>query len=527
MDIALCIPELVAMIVEFAVGDARTSNSSTRNVRKDARALMLTSKIFSHFALNIIWEEVDGLQPLLSCVPSRFWVTRIEADARLSDQESKVPVLALRSDFGSRELENFEMYARRIKRLIVDLDNPKWFLKKTYVSLNAFQYLLEGHSHSGLSNLQEIDIHITDFSPRNVCIVPWLIQLSLKVINLTLQHSQAKGGVASMEPLFQAIYKICHKLQRLKLVDPNGTLELWDEKYQVLNIMRQTRLANFAISTPDLNYAILDTIGFNSYVTSLTIQLAPVMIESATFDRQIFPSLKNLSLRGCTLKGAQIFLTLLQNPRLVRLETITRISTVSQFATELPSYIAMISDLLPATTLSEIAFYSSGPATVRLDPLPYTSVYSQALRPLFKFVNMTCLNIYLPLDFSQLDDGLLEEIGIAWPQLEELKIEGSMGYSPTFSSLVNLSRQCQSLERMHFTFIDDFVPDWFEENDSRIAMLKHLSVGNAMIHNPEPAALALVKAFPLLKPEYIKPDYRLWDLTRNMTVYRSVRKRIL
>jgi hypothetical protein len=519
---ALHIPELVATIVEFAVEDASISSAAAE---RNARALMLTSKIFSHFALNFIWKKINSLVTLLSVITPDIWVERTEDNPVVPPGYDNQTVLAFSRCLNADEWERLDFYAKRIKRLQLELTYSKWSLRGTPVSSSALEYLFkDGRLVSILPNLHELEILLRDSNPRSGCVAPWLIQPSLKSIKLEMKPLQDENKTANLMPFFQAVFSICRKLKKLQIIDDKHGLEFWQGEYQVLDTIRKNKLIEFAINSRVSDCSVLNRLGFDSHITKLTIQLANGAMDTYRFpSSQMFPSLKCLVLEGNSWIKAQSFLAVVHKARLMGLSTRIKSPLGTALYMELASFIATASDSLDVAAVSEIEIFNLTPITEQ--QIPPCSAEHSLLRPFLRFVNMSYFKVSLSTVFDENCNEFTEEMAKAWPRLEQLMICGVKGYQPKFSSLVNLSRQCPSLWRIQVQPRDDFVPDWYEENDKRVASLTHLSVFHATIRDPKAAALSLVKAFPLLNPGRITSSTMSmfsWDVVKDyMTLYRE------
>jgi hypothetical protein len=531
MQEALRLPEIVGLIVESVLendytymykGHVGSYRSSDKRRLKKARALMLTSKVFSHFALNHLWREITGIQQLLSPIPSDIWTISQEIIPNFPHGHREGPALVLKRPLRSNEWERFDFYAKRIKRIHFRYHSDHWSNKKdgACFSPTIFTQLVEARSLPLFPNLETVHTKETYYEQWGDYVIPYLIQSSLRNLRVCFLHFD-RSKRPDPGPFLHAARKSLSRLREFEITNPTN-LDIWNEKYGLFDTIKCNPLERLAIDTHGWKYSathgnFFDRIGSSLHLTSLDIELtSEVMSGIDEYSQQIFPNLKDLSFNAYTLKDAIKFIQLLHGPHLEILRTGLR---PPHYASDLTAYFTVVSDLLDSTSLTQFSMHD--PYSSFLDEPDAESVLSAAvLRLLFCFPNITDMALYLYVDLRLVDDSLLMQMSIAWPRLEVLDFRccDKFPCSVTFSGLVEFSRQCASLTTMYLPFRDNFMPDSFDEHSTKITALKRLSIGYAVLDNVEGAGKALAKAFPLIEVDYIMGihgDAKFWQELKN------------
>ncbi|KAH7903760.1 hypothetical protein BJ138DRAFT_82489 [Hygrophoropsis aurantiaca] len=144
-----------------------------------------------------------------------------------------------------------------------------------------------------------------------------------------------------------------------------------------------------------------------------------------------------------------------------------------------------------------------------------------ALRPLFSFTKMRCVDIDGLCSFD-LNDDSLAELANAWPHLEELTLNLSSGWQSTseitFKGLRSLIQACPLLKSLALAIdatqlnpISRATPEDDIHNDK----IEVLDLEDSTIENPIAVARILGKLFRSLKRVNVSPEeeelYELWD----------------
>jgi hypothetical protein len=165
------------------------------------------------------------------------------------------------------------------------------------------------------------------------------------------------------------------------------------------------------------------------------------------FPQQSFVSLRDLTIRTYHIRT---LINLLKSHRCLPMQSLQLdVTCLPRSITELTELLYIIGDHCAHLDLAHLdicATYTVADAFF----------YSDMLRPLLSFTNLTRADIDCTLSFAQIDNTFLEEMATAWPRLERLTLglNSSRGRRSevTLAGLVPLAQYCPNLKFFSLTF---------------------------------------------------------------------------
>lgn len=146
---------------------------------------------------------------------------------------------------------------------------------------------------------------------------------------------------------------------------------------------------------------------------------------------------------------------------------------------------------------------------------PDCALETQMLEPLFACPNIEAVHICTPFTYDHVNNGLLESVALAWPQLRLLRISNNLQSflhgSADLQGLLHLTR-CSKLESVDLAFNVSIPPTTasFERRGSGVCyeLMTTLRFSRLPITNPRAVAIFLCKVFPNLLRIETWPYYK-------------------
>ncbi|KDQ62058.1 hypothetical protein JAAARDRAFT_29959 [Jaapia argillacea MUCL 33604] len=440
--------------------------------KKTLAALARTCHAFHDPALDVLWYEQQDFSTLLKCMPSDLWnESRIDRHtprlilkfrrsmlpddwARFSNHASRIRVLHLGTQFlvssaTSRvihltlvDLEVFRLLSiyRPLGVLLPNLRHLHWSysLEETFPYIHLFP-------HANLSGL-DIWAAVGISDEERTLFLSRLTTTSPKLLRL---HS---AGTVSVMGL-QQVCRIRH-LQDISLL---------------LSSLSAAELALLA----GLSSLARISIRAQQY-QDITVQCL------RSHCHEPFVSLRCLMILGLNSESYTALLLWISPSHLQELtceiDRSTPASTVS-----FKALIDAVAQSCSPTSLSYLEIIDSAPEPT----FPELHLEAASLRPLLAFGNLATVFIDPPI-FIVMDNSMLQEMALAWPDLEYLSIgverRSLRGYEVTLQGLIPLVEHCPRLKNLgvvlHATTKIDAVKP---ANGVSVSSVKHLKFGRSTI----------------------------------------------
>ncbi|KAJ7618441.1 hypothetical protein FB45DRAFT_931663 [Roridomyces roridus] len=173
----LRITEIVRMICEESA--ATTYGPSYTKQPPRLPRLACTSKIFLEPALDLIWEELESIVPLVKCMPPTVWEQ--QGDGRQQ-------MIVLRRPIVSADLSRLLFYSVRVRKLNFDLSHASWLFP-----IAVHPEVLQALSMSLASQIIMPKIRRLDWNPGKdaLPLTPRLLGPDIRNLRISLDQSNA------------------------------------------------------------------------------------------------------------------------------------------------------------------------------------------------------------------------------------------------------------------------------------------------------------------------------------------------
>ncbi|KAJ7657185.1 hypothetical protein DFH06DRAFT_1197612 [Mycena polygramma] len=471
MHRALSILELVESICKAAY------KTPGRSGHKTLYSLARVSRFFSDPALDLLWMYKWSMSDILLCMPDDLWEV-----ARSEDSTKDVTVLRARRAIEPRDWDRFDVYARRIRILVItEIPSDSDTESCVFEVLAAYprEYLLP--------NLRKL-IWGADHMPR-LSSVHLFLSPQIEEVMLNVLSTAADLAILPTLPLRCPLLTSV-TIDTIPDLDP-------DHRVQSLMIRGFRRLTRVGVR--GIDQAAFDHLAQLPALEALTIYETTHFEPSGLNSRSsAFSHLQELSVRRARPDLLASLLKIKDIWPLVRFA-----SSLSSTPTATARVYALLVDRLDHATLAELAVDTPRCS----DPLPLPLVATTALsidviRALFIFRNLRSVTL-IPPGGLDLDDGAIETLARAWPQVSTLKLHGTAPYRAppsrvTLAGLRALARHCPRLSFLSMPLDASVVP----ANPGDDVVQKELAlffVDDALLDDPAPVAVYLFGMFPNLK----------------------------
>ncbi|KAJ6533484.1 hypothetical protein B0H19DRAFT_1185993 [Mycena capillaripes] len=455
--------------------------------------LAQTCRKFADPAVTLLWESQHGMMPLLKCLPSHKW--------EISKGSFKI-----RSPLKAEDWDRMLTYSKCIKRF-----DDTWFLPDELDPSILESLVISLPPGSLLCNVRDLSCR------SESAVFPYLAFLvGPHITKIYIEHT---------EPVwrFAALPLLASKCLSLRDVSTNGP---WvDESTEWVSsfVMQLTQLRTLDVLA--VNEEACRHISDLHHLETLKVRSIPedpFPRADPSFPGAPFPALRHLDLHADNHKSALNFMTALHNAPLQTLSaSVGESSTINSvaFLSTIPSYIS-------PCHLSSIALFLRERDYDKVSAnLAMYIMTSDVVRPLLAFPNLRKVELSSPLGF-RLDDDFVEEMALAWSEIEDLSIEGGV-FIPTIMALHSLSRHCPRLQYLSLTVDASNVEMDHPAGSPRViqSALTFWHAQNSPITSPVQVAHLLSSIFPSLsKICYGSRDKDEWEQVENLVpTYAAIR----
>ncbi|KAJ6480578.1 hypothetical protein C8R47DRAFT_1074314 [Mycena vitilis] len=461
MNRALSILELVESICKAV------HKIPGRGAHKTLYSLARVSRFFSDPALDILWMYKWSMTDVLMCMPDDLWEV-----ARSGDSARNVTFLRARREIEPQDWNRFDVYARRIRVLVLtEIPGESDPESCVFDVLAAYPRA----------------VPVTESASVHLFLGPLMEEVMLNVLS-TAADLAILPALPSRCPLLTSV-----TIDTVPDLDPHHRVQ----SLMICGFRRLTRVGVRGI----------DQAAFN-HLAQLPALEALTIHETTDFEQSSFNShssafahLQELSVRRAR---PDLLASLLKIKDIWSLVRFVSLLSSTPTATETARVYTLLVDRLDPATLMELTVNTAR----RNDPLPLplvatTALTIDAIRSLFVFRNLREVTL-VPPGGLDLDDGALETLARAWPQVSTLKLHGTAPYRAppsrvTLRGLRALARHCPRLQFLSMPLDASVVPPTDSGDDVMQERLAFFFVDDAVLDDPAPVAVYLFGMFPNLK----------------------------
>ncbi|KAJ6579560.1 hypothetical protein DFH09DRAFT_330703 [Mycena vulgaris] len=448
----LQITEIVRMICDEA-------DTGWLGPKQTLVTLARTSRIFSDPAFDNIWREQTSLAPLVKCMPDTLWEEKGVGSKR---------VIHLRRPIMSTDIPRLLFYSVRIKELT-----------------------LESQSYYGT-------VHTDFLKALDMCLVPYVLMPKLSQLTWSPEMEEApessfvhhllgrqsrkidldlfnSPSALSLFPYMKSSCPLVSDFRLIATVDPVTIPMMSDvvcgwEQLQILTIGNLDKRGFIHVARlPALKQLHLGPVKNTGLLPLHLPEFLP---------RQSFPALADLRLI-CDAPRFCVGIIKVISSR--RLKSITIRPLTAWTASAWEEIHTTFHDCLDETQLEDIDVEQMGERNPLVNASPYI-LTSSTLRPLLKF-NLCSLRFQLDPGV-EIDDDFLEEMAIAWPQLNTLMIGTDILTTriprATLKCLVPFARHCPDLYSLGIRMDVTDIPEFSQVAGNRVGLsLDALHVGTS------------------------------------------------
>ncbi|KAG2092789.1 uncharacterized protein F5147DRAFT_821572 [Suillus discolor] len=416
MHQALLVPKVLLEIFAYVNIIPSTETTSTQEL---LAVLARTCKIFHEPAMDLLWAEIDGLEPLLGCV------ARLHPLIYHSDTMWDEPWAKGVKPLSAHEACQFLRHSSRIRTLDIRSDHP----------------------------------HLLSVIPAEACIFPRLKSLSLTTVylNLFLPHMLHRCHLLGVDGDLQSFVTCCIALEHLYIYTPE-----WRQADSTANQMSLlsdrihwcTRLVT--LSSPMLDWATWKHLSHLPTLRKLEIEQA--YKEYPSLPKQDIVNLSFLNITRLSfqeLYDAGDIVTVMQHSQFPSLKEF-EFEANCLSSEEAEQLFHALSHCKACRTLEEITIHC-------LEHKFDGSQYGESLTPILHFLCFTQLRT-LKLMFYDfciyLDNGMLLQAMSTWLHIRTLEIDDAGGPSSEVSlrglfTVIGLCPQLHTLQvPINITTID-------------------------------------------------------------------------
>ncbi|KAE9982707.1 hypothetical protein EG328_010700 [Venturia inaequalis] len=535
MHTVLQIPELFEIILKFA-----TSEASAEEARATAISVALASKSFLEQGLDFAWRDVPDIIHLIHLFPRQLWkVKTIYYSHRypyLSQKEGcpslvseEVLCIVTQAQLTTEQYfvrnvvpsdwERFDYYARRVISLRIPsiavtmprssaLAADGIIRQRTCLHPNIFS-ILSHRRPACFPNLRAFDFYENHYLELRQ--VSGLIGPGLR--NLVFGHDYKRSEQIEMQAStdeWRVVVDRCSQLKSLKLIPNGGT---WSIFHTMRRMPLLPQLQHFSATSPESESALDTWDGFPDLVSWLSLQPSLKTLDLCWHNP------KRVSARSQCLKSSsgQIFPALREVTMIMR----SALSDFTGFIARLrDAKLGMIDIVIPDWVYQPNFqdLLETMPRVLDLSALTYFKVHRfkgeiigpdseigeiSPLRILFQASNLVHLDLCFSLPFEDMNNSFLQEMAIAWPNLETMSIVGAVTMNSVgLLDVANFACACPRLTTLGLEFdADDSLShktDAATLLNSRNTTLRELRVGHSRIKDVNVVASWLSQQFPNL-----------------------------
>ncbi|KAJ7616043.1 hypothetical protein FB45DRAFT_841681 [Roridomyces roridus] len=421
MHRALAIPEIVRIILHCAD-------------HAILPPLARTCRAFCDPALDLLWEDKDGLRHLLRCMPDGLWepVAQDDDDEDISDEQLYLTRPVVPADW-----DRFLFYSRRVKTFTFDVDSEIAYCSS---SVDILRISFPGPVlFPNLRTLLWLSGSCGTIRHIRLFLAPHLRKLVLDSLD----------SVADLSVLPTLVTQ-CPGLAEVDIAMPDRLLRFLGNLYT--SVVSLHRLVTLSI--PSIDDSVLEHLSRMPTLTSLTLKRQNALSAPRTSSGEsVFPTLRSLTI---TTRVADVLPTIVPLLTEAPLESLNiQLAACRGTATFVAWCKALASDCACGhNSLRHLYLREVAPTGVRIS-LPAVSPVVQGvhIRPLYSFKELKSVWLYPPRGFD-LDDSAMDELARAWPRLALLDLGGdraSSSGSPshiTLSALLSFAQHCPRLSSL-------------------------------------------------------------------------------
>ncbi|KAG6328415.1 hypothetical protein ID866_10674 [Astraeus odoratus] len=430
--------------------------------RQTLVSLAITCRAFHKPALDVLWEKLDSLNPLVKTQAS--------------------PPRQLQTSIKKNDWTTFEKYASRVK--VLARPYSKSSARSQYNTIMALVKCREANSSPLLPNLTELvweDLGLSNVTRPDPSSLRHLIGERVTSITLNIYDS-------SLISVLSELSLACPNVTSFTVRVPPPSFP------HVIAVVRQwTKLRSFrSLALPqEMMDELLAFVGLEC----LSIELGNP--SDPTFSGVLPGTLRAFSLHeGNAECHAQYLSNVYGSPQELTLRVCVDGSSIEGVA----KLLHLLPERFDHAALHEFSSeltssYEPGLRTFQLD--------LRFLRPLFAFRNLRTVDLET-YGIGGLDDAALDAIARAWPALEHFALgTGSTSLTrpqTTMNALVALLRHCPSLTRLHLPFDATVVVQAVEISDGVVNVrITSMKVGSSPIQDADAIAAYLARLMPRLR----------------------------
>ncbi|KAG2134467.1 hypothetical protein DEU56DRAFT_902000 [Suillus clintonianus] len=446
----------------------------------DLRNLALTCTALSAPALNMLW-----------CLPQDTW----EVGEHNVIKMLREPQLA--------EWERVRMNASRTRRIVRNRSHT--FFRFPRLRGPGLQRLFRLMPPALLfPNLRALNFDALPEVGSNFVLLrqffsPRLEELSFNVPPDVTMHE--------VEQLFDALRAEAAGLRQLSIKANHGTSAL------------HCTLPQSVGKLPKLNRLVIDRIDTRSIVQNITniqhtrcLQTLTLTLCKTSRDVEGQPSgntplelrtLKHLFLVGTNLRQCVFLLFQVTTPYLSTIDISYHIPATPM---EITAFITCLSmSCQTFAFLENISVVDDSLYRTWQHPDSYGPLPSYIFRPLLEFRRLSTVN-FVAVGNNCLDDGFIEDAGVAWPDILELRFISAkpVPSEVTFTAMLSLASRCRSLHSLHLAFDATHLPTLPHAPDGNREVwraqtaLRELHVGHSKVSEAAHVHFFLAMVFPNL-----------------------------
>ncbi|KAI1788313.1 hypothetical protein LXA43DRAFT_1025821 [Ganoderma leucocontextum] len=511
-NILLCQDILLEVLSHLAPGkpdstgvDDDVTHARRSKCRSALVACAKVSKTMSQHALNVLWAELDGLDPILQFFPG------------YQRRRGSQPLNTIRGVISADDWLRLQSYASRVRSLTIP--------HHTLDHLSVWSFLAKHCAGVPLfSDLRVLDAY--DITDRQVA--PLLLVLCPSLRDVAISFEGGRSGSGALPDIMGSVLQtLALTAPQLKVLNLLGDHSL--DREHLLYLGRFTSIQEIVFGHQfQFDETVLHSISKIPTLRDLTIAVRLQRLgrgETRALDfGGGFRGLRSLGLRGKS-KDLSAVVVAISAPGLEWL-TLDFVDSVGVNSLEVP--LADIASHIPDT----IAHYSCT-FCAPLSPLPVAlaDLLQQLLSKMPNLVAFNLLSEKSPLSVTNND---LVRVGDAWPKLDHLNIrQWANRYNlkvvrrPTVSGLAQLAMRCPKLEDVSLPELDiskAAEPRGIPFLDHRLKELLFQSVSNAPQGAQHEAAVAIDMVFPHLMLHRMRPAPAVGGSTRTSTPWVNVWK---
>ncbi|KAG1748306.1 uncharacterized protein EDB91DRAFT_1245016 [Suillus paluster] len=382
---------------------------SARN--KTLLALALTCKSFTEPALDLLWQYLRGLAPLIRCLPQSLW--------KMNAQKLEFQRTMTLDDWSIFCKYNHRV--RSLNRAVHEVGTETW----RTLSCPPFSPPL-------LPNLTSLDWYETTsetFPYVWLFVTPKLTKLNIFPGNLTFGLSE-QSILSSISMLCPSVSHFSfHSFGSLELEDTSTALQCWSHLHSVTT----GRLSEAAI----LHLSNLPSLR----VLKFTLPSTPISPNTQRLlQHHGFCAIQELEI---TCEGDLALLYTFLEKLSIAPKVLSYVITIHDvdFTLVPPAFISRLSDPCAHSSLEEVWLYITDWSTDH-----HASIGAATFQPLFAFRNLRKLSFQAYCGV-RLDDAVLLQMAKAWPLLEDLSFDAyhNLSHDVTPHAFVSLLQHCSRL----------------------------------------------------------------------------------